>query len=136
MPVKRIARFVETDIVGQFDRQVGCGHRHDAAVFAMNDRNGAAPVTLPGNTPVAQSEVYFPAALIGGLDAVGDLSLGAIDIQPIKEVRIGEPARSGIRLVFDSKIFCVFRDNDRQYVQPVFAGKIEISLVVGGGNRK
>ena len=54
MMIERIARPVEADVVGQGHRQIFFRHRHHAAFGAMDDRDRAAPITLPRNAPVAQ----------------------------------------------------------------------------------
>ncbi len=38
----------------QDDRQIGFGHRHRAALFAVDDRDRRTPITLPRNAPVVQ----------------------------------------------------------------------------------
>lgn len=63
MTVERIAGLVESDVVWQLDRQVRLRHCHDTAIIAMDDRDRAAPITLAGNTPVAQTEVDLTLAL-------------------------------------------------------------------------
>jgi hypothetical protein len=62
MPVERVARHVETDVTGQFDRQVFLLLRHHTAGLAMHDRDRRAPVALPGKTPVAQAELRHAVA--------------------------------------------------------------------------
>ena len=47
VPIKRVSGDVETDIFGQFYRQLIFGHRHRTACLTMDDRNGCAPITLP-----------------------------------------------------------------------------------------
>ncbi|MNE70661.1 hypothetical protein D3C80_1664680 [compost metagenome] len=46
MAVQRVARNVKRYIVRQLDRQVLFRNRHDAADFAVNDWDRAAPITL------------------------------------------------------------------------------------------
>ena len=43
--------------LGELDRELVVGHRHHAAVVAVDDRDRAAPVALAGEQPVAQAVV-------------------------------------------------------------------------------
>src|SRR5262249_54048123 len=54
MVIERIARPVEGDVAGEFDREVLLGHRHNAASRAMNQGDRTAPITLPRHAPVTQ----------------------------------------------------------------------------------
>ena len=47
----------ESDIVGKQDRKVLFGNGNDAALRAMNHRDGSSPVALPGDAPVANPEL-------------------------------------------------------------------------------
>ena len=62
MPVERIARPVELDVVGQLHRQVLARHRHHAAGRAVDHRDRAAPVALARDAPVAQAVVHLALA--------------------------------------------------------------------------
>src|SRR5690606_22495158 len=62
MTIERIAGTVECHIVGQLDRQILDRYRDDAAGFAMNDRDRAAPIALTRNTPVAQAIIDLALA--------------------------------------------------------------------------
>src|SRR5690625_786074 len=54
---KRIARAVRHQVFGQHHRQILFRHRHIAAVIAVNDGNGTAPVALTGYAPVVQAKL-------------------------------------------------------------------------------
>src|SRR5271165_35686 len=81
VPVERIARLVEGDVLGELHRQV-CGRdRHDAAGLAMDDGDRAAPVTLPRDAPIAELIIDLALALRRAeerrrLEAARDLLLG------------------------------------------------------------
>ena len=101
VPLQRIARLVEADIVGQADRQVLFLLRHHAAIGAVDDRNRTAPIALTGEAPVAQAIVRFQFAL--SPDTVRDFGLGVLDDHAVQEVGIDDPARSEIGFVFHVK---------------------------------
>ena len=80
MVVERVTGPLEGDVVGQLDRQLVLRHRHDAAGLAAHHRDGAAPVALARQAPVAQAEVDFGF----GLGAASNLGRGqAIDHRPL-----------------------------------------------------
>src|SRR6516225_8972182 len=53
MVVERVSWDFEADILGQPHRQVLLRNRDDAAGGAVDDRDRAAPIALPGHSPVA-----------------------------------------------------------------------------------
>ena len=59
MPIKRIARRLEINVVRQGDRKLVLGHWHDpaASVFlgTMDEGDRRTPVTLARNAPIAQA---------------------------------------------------------------------------------
>src|SRR5205823_14358975 len=61
-PGERIAAAIGHQVLGQHHRQLLVGHRHRAARAAVDDRNRAAPVALPGDAPVAQAVLHALAA--------------------------------------------------------------------------
>ena len=66
MAVQGVARNVKRHIIGQFNRQVFLLLGHHTAGIAMHHRNGAAPIALPRNPPVAQAVVgHTPANPLG-----------------------------------------------------------------------
>ena len=85
---ERVAGLIEGDILGQGDRQVALGHRHDAAARAMDDRDRAAPVALARHAPVAQAVIDGALADPQRLGAGGDLLLGRGDGHAVEEVGI------------------------------------------------
>src|SRR5208283_5609800 len=48
------AVFQKLDIQRKHYRQVLLGDRHDTALWAVDDRNGSAPVALARNAPIAE----------------------------------------------------------------------------------
>src|SRR6185437_6343294 len=52
--VERVAGLVEADILRQRHRKIILGHRHDAALRAVDDRDRATPIALPRDAPIAQ----------------------------------------------------------------------------------
>ena len=53
MTVKRVSRLVKADVVRKSHWKIFFGNRHSATTLAMDDRDGAPPVTLPRDSPVA-----------------------------------------------------------------------------------
>ncbi len=53
MTVERIAGHVERDVVGELHGQIGVRNRNDPARRAMDHGDGAAPIALARNAPVA-----------------------------------------------------------------------------------
>jgi hypothetical protein len=86
MAVERIARLFELDVLRQLDRQVLLGHRHQAALFAMDGRDRRAPIALARYQPVAQAVLNGALADTHLLQALDDLDLGVLDGEAIKEI--------------------------------------------------
>ena len=98
----------------------------------MDYRNRAAPVALPADAPVAQAIIHPALAPAQRLHAPGQLRLGILDRHAVEEARIDDSPRpeislganlEGVRLMFR-------RAHHRHHVEPVFAGEIEVALVV------
>ena len=105
MTIERIARHVEAHILRQLHRQILLRHRHDAACLAMDHRDGAAPIALPRDAPVAQAilDLALACGLPRGLrcELLGDRLLGVVNDEPVEEVRVDHRAVAGIGLVAD-----------------------------------
>src|SRR6185437_14117648 len=108
MPVERIARFVEGDVVRQPDRQILFRHGNDAARLAVDDRDRATPVSLAGNAPVAQAVVYL-ALRHRTISArlpfkpLGHVLLRLFDRHTVEEARIDHAAVADISLIGDDE---------------------------------
>src|SRR5205085_12170735 len=85
---QRIARLVEADIVRQGHRQRAFRHRNDAAIRAVDHRNGTTPIALPRDPPVAQAIDGRALAVAELFEALADRALGGRDRQPVDETRI------------------------------------------------
>ncbi len=84
--IQRIAGNVEADILGQHDRELVLGHRHDATADAMDDRDRRAPVALARDAPVAQpphGRALAPA--FGSPRDEIDFGLGLLDAMPSRK---------------------------------------------------
>ena len=129
--VEWVARNVETDILGQFYRQLVTRYRQDAAKFAMDDRNGRAPITLAANAPVAQAILCLPLAPTLLLGFGDDGGLGLVDAHAVHPVRIHDPSGAGVSNI--AVEFAVgdiaFRHHAADW-QLVLAGKIKVALVM------
>ena len=131
---QRVARAVESDVLGQAYGQVGLGHRHGAAGLAMDDRDGAAPIALARHAPVAQAPVDGAFTQAFRRDAVDGGGLGGLHPKPVQEVGIEQGAVARIGFVADGKGGRVgpFGQHHRLDRQAVLAGEIQIALVMGG----
>ena len=137
---QRIARLIETDIVRQLDRQVRFRDRHNAAIVTMNDRDRTAPIALPGHTPVAQAVIHRALAERSVFNLTNGQRFGGGDFLTIQETGIHDRARPGISRIH----VCTLARCDpgrgcgilirwlhhRQDWQVIFAGKIEVALIV------
>ena len=129
-----IARFVEGDVLGQGDRQIVRRHRYHAAGLAMNDGDRTAPIALARHAPVAQPVIHRAAAQPLGFHAVDDPAFGVshrhavqragIDHHPVIEKGLGADADAGR--------VDTFGGHHRGDRQAVFAGEVEIPLVMAG----
>src|SRR5690606_11029378 len=124
---------VGNEVVGQHDGQVLLGHRHGAAVGAVDDGDGGAPIPLARDAPVAQAPggLLFAQALRGEIrgDGVDRLAVRQAVIfarvDRAANLLVGIPVLpgvGGVRLSFDA--------DDLPDGQLVLAGKGEIAFVV------
>ena len=65
----------QVQVLGQRHRQLVLGHGHDAAMLAVDGRDGVAPVALTADEPVAQTELDLATAAAHGLEVGHDRSL-------------------------------------------------------------
>ena len=71
---KRLAG-AQVQVLGQRHRQLILGHGHDAAVLAVDSRDGVAPIALAADEPVAQAELDLATTAAHGLEVGNDGSL-------------------------------------------------------------
>jgi hypothetical protein len=79
-------RTIDDDILRQPHRQVGLGAH--LAIRPMDHRQGAAPVALPGDAPIAQAEIDAPTAPAPLLQPGGDGGAGLGGVEPIEGPRV------------------------------------------------
>ena len=130
MPLQRIARLVEPDVVRQRDGKVGVGHWYDAAVRTKDDRHRTAPVALARRAPVMKA--ILDAALAVRAQPVDHRLFGRGHVQSVEEPGIHERAVADIRLVGPRVLNAWRRFDDRRHVKLVGAGKVEVALVMRG----
>jgi len=119
-------------VLGQLDRQLVGGNRHRTAGLAVDDGDGAAPVALAADAPVAQAIDGPGLAGRGRLDAGDSLGLGRLDVQTVQEVRMEEGAGAGIGLGSHGEVVAgALGANDRDHRQVILAGEVQVALVVG-----
>ncbi len=100
----------------------------------MHHRDRAAPWALARDQPIAQAIIHRAFADTLFFQPRGDFAFGGFDIHAIEETRIGELSGAGICLGADRESFRIgiFRHDDGRDGEFVFAGEIEIALVVRG----
>ena len=127
-----IARPVEGHVLGQAHRQIGLGHGHDAAGPAMDDRDRAAPVALARHQPVAQAVMHRALAGAQIFQALDRALDRRGHVEAVEEIGMGDPAIIDIGRVADGegRRIGARRDDHRLHRQAVFAGEIEIALVM------
>ncbi len=130
---QRIAGAGQLDILRQGHRQLGARHRHDAAALAVDDRDRAAPVALARHAPVAQTVGHPALAVALAGQPVDHPALGAGHVQAVEEAGIEQPAVADIGLVGDRELggIGVRRQHHRGHRPAIFAGEVEIALVMG-----
>ena len=130
MPLQgRLARRQELGVVWQQHRQLVLGHRHGAALVAVDDRDRRTPVALARDQPVAHPVLDGPAAPALLLYEIGNplLALGAgqavepagVHLRSIVHVGLGQLATVPVR-----------RRDDDPDGQVVLRGKLEVALIV------
>src|SRR5690606_16878047 len=132
---QRVAAAVGDQVLGQHDRQVLFGDRNGAAVGAVDDGDGRAPVALARDTPVAQAPggLFFAQAArrqVGG-DGVDGFAVG----QAIVLARVDGAAALLVAVPFLPGVGGVGLAFDRHHLadgQAVLDGEGEVAFVVGG----
>ncbi len=130
MPVERIAGNVEGHILGQDDRQVPLGDRDNAAILAMDEGDGRAPVALARDAPVAQAPDGRALAPAFGLGAADDFGLCGLNSHAVQKARIYELSGPRVGFIVYRLGFIATRGHDALDREHVFACKIKVSLVV------
>ena len=135
----------KVDILGQAYRQVLFRHRHQAALVAVDHRDGVAPITLAGDQPVAQTELHLALAAARGLQ-VGDDSLLALGVLAARKAGVlaglhqsalglhgalpvdaGDHAALFVLELLEQRVVVAQDDGDDGQV--VFLGELEVALV-------
>ena len=132
MAHQRVAGDVESHVIGQTDGKLVLRHRHDTAGGAVHDRNGAAPVALARNAPVAQAVHRLARALGDLLHPAGDLGFGIFDGEAVQEVGVGNAAGADVGLAakVEGGGVLAFRDHHGYDRQRVLGRELEVALVM------
>ena len=109
-------------------------NRHDPAFPTMDDGDGATPIALARDAPVAQAIINDAFAASTFLQAADDLGLSGLDGQAIEKVRVYEHTAACIGFIGDVPLGRISASgcDHRPHGKAVFAGEIEVALVVGG----
>ena len=140
----------QVQVLGQRHRQLILGHGHNAAVLAVDGRNGVAPITLTADEPVAQAELDLATAATHGLEVGhdGSLALGVLtaahagvlagldqralgSVGAIPVDGLGMEGIDGLAAGLDGSAVVIVQ-NDRHDRQVVLAGKLKVALVAAG----
>ena len=73
-------RTIRNHIFRQHDWQILFRNRYITAIFAMNNRNRTAPITLARNTPITQTVLRFGFSRVQTLQFVADCVKGCLKI--------------------------------------------------------
>src|SRR5690606_26840143 len=133
--VQRVAAAVGDQFFGQDHGQVLFGDGDRAAVFAMDDGDGRAPVALARDAPVAQTESGLFFAQAGGGQVGGDGGHGLFVAQAVVFARCDGPALLLVAvpvLPLGGVVVLALDGNDLAYGQLILEGEGEVALVVGG----
>ena len=130
--IERVARRIEDDVLGQYDGKLIVRHGNGPTVRAIDDGNRAAPIALAGNPPIAQAIGDGDLAGAARGHAVGDRPLGVVDGHAVEELGVDRPAVAQIGLVGygEAARIHIGGGDHRDHVEAVFAGKIEIALIM------
>ena len=132
--IQRIAGLRKIHIFRQAHRKLIIRHRHHAAIIAMDEGNGAAPIALARNTPIAEPPIHNALAAGQLFQFINGAPLGRSHAKPIQEARIIRNAIFGMRDITDRECGCIrpSRQHHRCDGKPVFAREIQIALVMRG----
>ena len=134
--IERVPRHIEGHVFGQNHRQLLLRHRHDAADLAVDDRDRRAPVTLAAYPPIAQAILRHAFAPASGLGPRNHGGAGVVGAHAVEEARVHHAAGAGIGLVMNGGVFLALGSDDAGHRQLVFAGKIEVALIVTGASKQ
>ena len=99
-----------------------------AAVVAVDDGDGAAPVALAGQEPVAESVVDLPGAVTMVLQPGDSRGFGLGDTQAVQELRVDGRALTHVGLAVE----VVRGANGAHDLATVSGGEVPIALVLAG----
>ncbi len=131
VPVERVARYIEGHVLWQRHRQMLLGHRHHTTDFAVDERDGRAPIALARNAPIAQTPHGLAFTEAACLHAFNHRSLGAGNTHTIEEAGVHQNPVTCFGFLAEGLVGIggVAR-NHTQDRQAIFGGKVEVALVV------
>ena len=130
--IERVPRHIEGHVFGQDHRQLLLRHRHDAADLAVDDRDRRAPITLAAHPPIAQAILRHAFAPAFGLGPRNHGGAGVVGAHAVEEARVHHAAGAGIGLVMNGGVFLALGSDDADHRQLIFAGEIQVALVMAG----
>ncbi len=132
--VERVAGGAEFHVFRQHHRQIVGRHRNHAAILAMDDGDGAAPIALARYPPIAEPEVDRLAPLARFHQPLNGRPFGVGDAHPVHETGVDHGAVAYIGFGPDGEAGRVLprRTHHRHHRKRVLAREVEVALVVGG----
>ena len=121
---------VHHHIFRQQYRQLVFRRRYHGTVSQGQHRDGGAPVTLTGDTPVTQTVVDGALALAEPFQLDGDGIEGALEVETVKLAGVEQHALLGVS-GFAHVDVAINRLDDRLDVEAIFGGEFEVTLIVG-----
>ncbi len=134
---RRDARVIGTEVVDgrQHHRQVRFGHRHRAAVVAVDDRDRRPPIPLARDAPIVEAILHRLLPTAARREPRGDRRLGVHRRAPVKLARIHHPTvgiNAGIRGLERRPGIVARAGDDADNRQRELGGERKVPLVVPG----
>ena len=121
----------EGHVAGQLHGELVFWNRNHAAARAMDHRDGAAPVALPGNQPIPQAVLHPLLTPAIGFSGCGDGVFSSGTGKAIKGTGMDEDPGLSPGRSLEGMLIRSFRNDYLLDRQLVLAGELEIPLVVG-----
>ena len=130
--LQRRADTVKLHIGRQAHWQVLVRHRQGAALVAVDDRYGAAPVALPRHPPIPQPIVHLPLPQLLGGQGIRYGVEGSLKAQAVKLAGVHRDAVGKVGLLVQVALILTVRQgcNHLNNRQAILLGKLPVALVM------
>ena len=133
---QRVARAIGNQVLWQDHGQILLWHGLGTAVFAVDDGDGRAPVTLAADAPVTQAPGGFQLAQALGFQYLGHGLHAVLVVQAVKLAGVDENAALLVAVPVAPLLVVIsslaFHGHHLLDGQTVLVGKGKVALVVGG----